>query len=204
MGPEDCRLQLLVTARDCAGPPAIWVREAIRGGVDLVQIREKDCTTEERMTRARPILEVAASAGVPVLVNDDVEAALQLGVAGVHLGQTDTAVDEASRRLGSGWIGLSTHSRTEMLAAHRDAVTHVGLGACFETQTRAGSAILEPDELTAALQVASLPVFAIGGIDVENVHHLRERGVTRIAVSSCILRAADPRGVAARLREALL
>jgi thiamine-phosphate pyrophosphorylase len=142
---------------------------------------------------------------VPVLIDDDVEAAVDLPVAGVHLGQVDRPVGEARRLLGdAAWIGLSTHGVEEVEAAGDLPVTHLGLGCCFPTATKAVGRILAADELRRAVAASRRPLFAIGGIHAEHVAILRAAGVQRVAVSAAILRADDPAAAARAIRAALL
>lgn len=203
---ETCRLQLVVIR---ALQPKSWrdaVRAGIAGGVDLVQLREKRGSTRDRVELARELLKITEPANVPLLINDDVEAARRFGsaVAGVHLGQDDLPVEIARARLGpDAWIGFSTHDEPELAWAERTSATHLGLGACFETKSKSALRLLSFEELSRALARAHRPVFAIGGITPENVGLLATVGVTRVAVSASILAAADPQAAAARLRAAL-
>ena len=201
------RLQLLL---DPAVPGFDWRRAlaaALAGGVDLVQLRSKATDTAARVELARALLAVTAPRGVPLLINDDVEAAAALvgEVAGVHLGQGDVPVAVARARLGEGAsIGLSTHSRAELIAGQSGSASHFGLGACFPTATKLDHHVLASAELAAAGAVATRPLFAIGGITPDNVHELVALGIRRVAVSSSLLTARDPRAAAASLRERLV
>jgi thiamine-phosphate pyrophosphorylase len=203
---ESCRLQLVVVRTLC---PKSWrdvVKAAIAGGVDLVQLREKRGSTRDRVELARELLKITEPANVPLLINDDVEAARRFGsaVAGVHLGQDDLPIEIARSRLGGdAWIGVSTHDEMEVAWSERTSATHFGLGACFETRTKDDHRLLSFDELARALARARRPVFAIGGITPDNVGMLAAAGVTRVAVSASILAAADPQAAAARIRSAL-
>lgn len=203
---ETCRLQLVVIRSLC---PRSWrdaVKAAIAGGVDLVQLREKRGSTFERIELARELLKITEPENVPLLINDDVEAARRFGgaVAGVHLGQDDLPVEIARARLGpDAWIGLSTHDEMEIAWSERTGATHLGLGACFETRSKSDHKLLSFDELSRALARARRPVFAIGGITPENVGLLVSAGVKRVAVSAAILAAADPKDAASRIRDEL-
>jgi thiamine-phosphate pyrophosphorylase len=140
------------------------------------------------------------------LINDDVTAAVELGekVAGVHLGQADLPVAEARQRLGrAAWIGQSTHSSAELVAAAASEATHFGIGACFATVTKQVSRRLTPAELRAATAVATRPLYANGGITPDKVPTLVDCGVRRIAASRSLLLASDPRQAATAIRRAL-
>lgn len=203
---ETCRLQLVVIRSLC---PKSWlaaVKEAVAGGVDMIQLREKRGSTLARVELTRELLKITGPANVPLLINDDVEAARRFGgaVAGVHLGQDDLPVEIARARLGpDAWIGLSTHDELEVVWSERTGATHLGLGACFETKSKSDPRLLSFDDLSRALARARRPVFAIGGITPENVGLLVSAGVKRVAVSSAILAAADPRAAASRILDEL-
>ncbi len=202
-GVEGCYLQLLLTRSLCRLSPRTVLREAIRGGVDLVQIREKGLETSVLVDQVRDLVELAAERKVPVLINDDVEAARLLKVEGVHLGREDMPAAQARRLLGEkAWIGVSTHCLRELEEAQK-AATHVGLGACFATTTKQRARRLDREVLRSVLLEARIPVFAIGGIGVDNLDELVSLGVTRIAVSAAILSSTDPAGTAALLRSKL-
>jgi thiamine-phosphate pyrophosphorylase len=199
---ESCRLQLLVIPELRREGWCEAAREALKGGVDLVQLRMKRGSTADRVEAARDLLRVTAPAGVPLLINDDVEAARRLGgaVAGVHLGAEDLPIEIARARLPKdAWIGASAHSAEEIEWYERTSATHCGLGACFATATKKGGPLLSFDQLARALAVARRPVFAIGGITPTNVGMLVAAGVTRVAVAASILCADDPAAAAARI-----
>ena len=203
---ERCRLQLLVDPRTLPGPWERIVAAAVDGGVDVVPLRMKEATTEERVAAARSLAGRLDARRVALLINDDVEAAARLAgvVAGVHLGQHDTPVAEARARLGpAAWVGLSTHSRAELEAGHATSATHFGLGACFATTTKPDHRLLARAELAAAVALSRRPLFAIGGITPGNVGELAAVGISRVAVSHALLSARDPRAAAAAIRAAL-
>jgi len=203
---DSCRLQLLVVRSLARQRWLDAVKAAIAGGVDLVQLREKPAKSRDVIEVARALLAITEPANVPLLIDDDVEAARRLGaaVAGVHLGQEDLPVEMARARLGNdAWIGFSTHDELEVGWAERTSATHYGLGACFATATKREHRLLTFDELTRALARAKRPVFAIGGITPDNVGLLARAGVARVAVAASILAAADPGDAAARIRAAL-
>jgi thiamine-phosphate pyrophosphorylase len=196
------RLQLVASRAGSRRPLAEAVRAAIEGGVDLVQLREKRCSTAELVEVARELLGVTSALGVPLLLNDDVEAAAQLGaaVAGVHLGQDDLPIEQARARLGpDAWIGLSTHSVAEIERGQSSSATHFGLGACFSTTTKADHHVLSRDDLREACARATRPLFAIGGITAANLPLIVELGVRRVAISRAILASDDPGAAAAAI-----
>jgi len=202
----DGTLQLVVARASCRRSIVSVVRAAIEGGVDVVQLREKECSTEERVAVARSLAAVTTEVGVGLLINDDVEAARRLGaaVAGVHLGQGDLPVDEARCRLGpAAWIGLSTHSEGELARGAATSATHFGLGSCFPTGTKRDASLLAHDDVRRACARVTRPLFAIGGITAANVGSLVALGVRRVAVSTAILSSDDPGAAAAAIRAVL-
>ncbi len=181
------------------------VVEALRGGVDLLQLRAKAATTRERIRWSVALQELAAPFDVPVLVNDDVEAAARSGARGVHVGQRDASVNEARARLGEGaWIGVSTHNLEEAVAAWKAGATHLGMGCCFPSPTKPEASPLNHTEFRQTLVQVPLPVFAIGGIDAGNLAQLRVLGVRHVAVSSAVLDHENPTSAAADLLRQLL
>ena len=200
-GPIPHALYLLFTPSLCPGDPWARLEAALDGGVDLVQWRVKHADAEG----ARRCLEVCSARNVPLIVNDDVELAAELGAAGAHVGQDDLDARSARRRLGDGrWLGVSTHATDQVIRAFEDGADHVGFGPIHPTTTK-GYVEGQPDgALREAIAAAGgRPVFAIGGIRLDNLDRVLEQGCTRIAVSSAILASPDPRRAAAELRDAL-
>lgn len=197
---ERCRLCLLFTESLCRVEPWHALEEALAGGVDLVQWREK---SGDRQGLERT-LAICSAAGVPVIVNDFVELAAGTSAAGAHVGQEDMPAATARGCLGKKLLGVSTHSAAQVLAAQAAGADYVGLGPCFATTTKGYSRGLPRDVLREALALARVPVFLIGGITPENLPELRSLGASRIAVASAILAAPSPRAAARRLAEHLL
>lgn len=197
---ESRRLYLLFTPELCRGEPFATLAAALAGGVDLVQWRVK----QSDPTGLRRCMELCAEAGVPVLVNDDVELAVASGAAGAHVGQQDMPAARARALLGPRrLLGVSTHSLAELRAAERDGADHVGFGPCFPTATKGYATAQPAGALRAALAATRLPVFAIGGITAANLPLVLAEGATRIAVAGAILQAEDPGAAAAGLAAAL-
>lgn len=179
------------------------IRAGVRGGVGAVQVRWKGATTAELIARTRAVVEVVKHEAL-VIVNDDVDAAIASEADGVHLGQDDTPVGLARRRLGdTRIIGLSTHSIEQARAARSCGADYIGIGAMFATQTKVDPLVIGPGVFPAVKDAAGMPCFAIGGIDEANVGELVRRGCERIAVSRILAIADDPERTAAVLRRAL-
>ena len=202
ISPDKLRLYA-VTDRTWLGKESLEeaVEAALRGGVTILQLREKQAPHEELVKTAMRLKPLCRRYGVPLIINDDVEAALEGDAHGVHVGQEDMAVGEARRILGPGKIiGASAHNREEALEAQRQGADYLGSGAVFGSSTKKDATTLSREELTAVCRAVSIPVAAIGGITEENCLELAGTGVSGIAVVSALFAAADKEEAAARLR----
>ena len=202
ISPDKLRLYA-VTDRTWLGKESLEeaVEAALRGGVTILQLREKQAPHEELVKTAMRLKPLCRRYGVPLIINDDVEAALEADAAGVHVGQEDMAVAEARRILGpEKIIGASAHNREEALGAQRQGADYLGSGAVFGSSTKKDATTLSREELTAVCRAVSIPVAAIGGITEENCLELAGTGVSGIAVVSALFAAADKEEAAARLR----
>ncbi len=188
------RLYLVTGVRPDLAP---FLEAAVKGGVDLVQIREKELPDRELLPALELARELTRRLGVPLVVNDRADLALLVEADYVHVGQDDLPV-EAARRLGLA-VGLSTHAPEEIDAAEAD---YIGVGPVYATPTKAGRAAVGL-ELVRHAATARQPWFAIGGIDAGNVAEVVAAGAERIAVVRAIGDAADPERAAAGLRAAL-
>ncbi|SUE15237.1 thiamine phosphate pyrophosphorylase, thie [Rhodococcus gordoniae] len=209
------RLYLCTDARRDTGDLARFVEEALAGGVDIVQLRDKDSAGEKKFGRleARDELaaleiigEACARHGALLAVNDRADIALAAGADILHLGQGDLPVRHARQILGDEIvIGRSTSSRAQAaLADIEEGVDYLASGPVWDTPTKPGrtAAGLEVTREVAQSQPAR-PWFAIGGIDLERLPEVLDAGATRVAVVRAITKADDPRAAAAALKAAL-
>jgi thiamine-phosphate pyrophosphorylase len=191
----DARLYLITGARPDLDA---FLEAAVRGGVDLVQLREKTLADAALL----PVLEEARSItrrlGVPLVVNDRPDLAVLVGADYVHVGQDDmpTAV---ARRFGLP-VGQSTHSAAELDRAEAD---YIGVGPVHATPTKEGRPAVGLELVRYAAEHARVPWFAIGGIDAGNIGDVVAAGATRVAVVRAIGDADDPERAAAELRSAV-
>lgn len=209
------RLYLCTDARRDTGDLARFVDEALAGGVDIVQLRDKDSAGEKQFGRLEAREELAALAtiaeacarhGALLAVNDRADIALAAGADILHLGQGDLPVKHARRILGDDIvIGRSTGSRAQAtLADIEDGVDYFASGPVWDTPTKPGRTAAGLDVLAEVARSQPVrPWFAIGGIDLERVPEVLAAGATRIAVVRAITKAADPRAAAAALKAAL-
>lgn len=189
----------------CGRAVADVVAAAVRGGVTLVQLREKTLSDAEVIASARTLIEVLAPLGVPLLINDRVEVAIAAGAAGVHLGQDDVGAARARGLLGPyAIIGVSAGTAAEAATVFASLADYVGVGSVYPTATKpdAGAAIGIAG-LLALRDVLPVPVVAIGGIDADTATAVAATGVAGVAVVSAICGAADPEAAAQRLRRAV-
>jgi thiamine-phosphate pyrophosphorylase len=193
--PADRRLYLITPARRDLGA---FLEAAIRGGVDIVQVREKELPDRELLRVLEGARETTRELGVPLVVNDRPDLAVLCGADFVHVGQGDLPV-EAARRFGLG-VGLSTHTRREIDSADAD---YIGVGPVYATPTKEGRQPVGLELVRYAAERARAPWFAIGGIDASNVGEVVAAGARRIAVVRAIGEADDPERAASDLRGAL-
>src|SRR5579884_793216 len=186
----------------CGDVPDAFLDAALRGGVDIVQLRIKDRAAEEIVPVARRFAAICARHRAPFILNDRPELVAAAGADGVHIGQDDVALSEAREVVGEELlVGLSTHTR-EQIEAAADA-DYIGVGPVFETPTKPGRPAVGLELVRHAARCAPVPFFAIGGIDVANVAAVASAGAGRVAVVRALARARDPEGAARSLRAAL-
>ena len=194
----------LVTDRiQTAGRPLTdVVTAALRGGVRLVQLRERDLDTRALLVLAQALRAATRAAGAALLINDRVDIALACDADGVHLPAHSFAIAEARALLGpSRLIGVSTHAPEEVAAAAAAGADFAVLGPLFDTPPkRPFGAPLGVDALRRARALTALPLFGIGGIDASNAAAVRAAGADGVAVIRAVLAAPDPAAAAADLQ----
>ncbi len=181
------------------------VAAAVRGGVDIVQLREKHASRQETLPLAVELKEICEQANALFTVNDDIELARLSGAAGVHLGQEDEAVASAREVLGpDAVVGRSVSSAEEALEAIREGADYLGVGTVYTTPTKPDAKVTG---LTLLQKVARIrppiPWFAIGGVTLETAREVAEAGAPGFAVVRAVLDAEDPEVAARALRSYL-
>jgi thiamine-phosphate pyrophosphorylase len=194
---EDRRLYLVTGVRSDLED---FLAAAVSGGVDVVQVRERRLADRELVAVLERARELTRALGVPLVVNDRPDLALLVGADLVHLGQDDVPV-ELAVRLGCP-AGLSTHTPAQ-IDGTPPAAAYIGVGPVHATPTKPGRPGVGLELVRYAAHHASVPWFAIGGIDETNVDAVVEAGATRIAVVRAIGEAADPARAARTLHDAL-
>jgi thiamine-phosphate pyrophosphorylase len=180
------------------------LREAIAGGVDIVQLREKHLPDEELVAVANAARALCERLGALLIVNDRPLVAREVGADGVHVGQDDMPVAEVRELVGPDMlIGLSTHAPEEIDAVDAGLVDYIGVGPVHETPTKPGRPAVGLELIRHAAGHAPVPFFAIGGIDAANAPDAIAAGARRLCVLRAIASAKDPEHAARELRELL-
>lgn len=186
----------LVTDEGCLQGRALLdcVREALDGGVTLVQYRAKTASSAEMYAEALQLKALCDSFKVPLIINDRLDIAMAVGAAGVHLGQDDLPCAAARKILGEDYIiGVSAHNPAEAKAALQSGADYLGCGAVFGTATKADVKKLGTEGLTAICREKGLPVVGIGGVTADNYREVRAAGADGAAIVSGILAQPDIR-----------
>ncbi|GHA28961.1 thiamine phosphate synthase [Oceanisphaera arctica] len=192
------RLYLVTDDRQPVDTLKTVVAEAVRGGVTMVQVREKHGDVRAFIERAQAIKTVLQGTGVPLIINDRVDVALAVDADGVHLGQSDMPAALARQLIGPHkLLGLSVETEQQLFEAESLPVDYLGLSAIFATPTKT-NLIKEwgIDGLASAVAQSSLPLVAIGGINAANLQDIAATGVHGVALVSAICQAQCPRTAA--------
>ena len=175
--------------------------QALRGGVTLLQLREKDMSFDQFLAEAREIQALCGRYQVPLIINDNVELAIQCGAQGVHVGQSDMEAGHARQRLGPDRIlGVSARTLEEALRAEAQGADYLGVGAVFSTSTKLDAQDVSFETLKQICQKVSIPVVAIGGISADNALSLQGSGIAGLAVVSAIFAQPDIEAAAHQMR----
>jgi thiamine-phosphate diphosphorylase len=195
------RLYFVCDARPAGGDLEPLLRAALAGGVDIVQLREKEAPRREIELAALTYRRLCDTYSALFIVNDDPELARACDADGVHVGQDDRGVEDARAVLGpDAVIGLSTHTGEQISAA--EGADYISVGPVWETPTKEGRPAVGLELVRHAAEHATRPFYAIGGIDPSNAKQVVEAGAHRLAVVRAIRDADDPAAAAAALRHA--
>jgi thiamine-phosphate pyrophosphorylase len=180
------------------------VRAAVAGGVDVVQLREKQLPDDELVAVASALHALCARLGALLIVNDRPVAALESGADGVHVGQDDLSPAEVRELVGGRLlVGLSTHAPGEIDAVDPELVDYIGVGPVHETPTKPGRPAVGSELVGYAAANATVPYFAIGGLHTGNLAEVLAAGARRVCVLRAISDAEDPERAARELRTLL-
>ncbi len=201
------RLYLVISEADCLGRNVLHVADqALRGGVDIIQLREKHCDFNEFRQKALQMKEVTERFGVPLIINDRWEIAREVEAFGVHVGNHDAPPTHVR----NGWpacrcLGYSLEYRAQLRTADTDAADYLGVSPVFSTPTKTDTVTEWGLEGLAEIRARTdKPLVAIGRMNLQNVREVRAAGADCIAVVSAICAASDPQKAAYALKNALL
>ncbi|MCY8512914.1 thiamine phosphate synthase [Bacillus atrophaeus] len=177
--------------------PLSVVQKALKGGVTLFQFREKGSNAligAGQLAFAEKVQAACREAGVPFIVNDDVELAVKLKADGVHIGQDDAEAKEVRAAIGDMILGVSAHTMSEVKQAEADGADYVGMGPVYPTETKKDTKAVQGVSLIEAVrrQGISIPIVGIGGITLENAAPVIEAGADGVSMISAISMAQDP------------
>ncbi len=198
-------LYVVITAAFCAGRRSLAVLEgALAAGVRIVQLREKDLEDRRLYELALAFRQRTAAVGALLIIDDRVDIALAAGADGVHLGRADLPVAAARRVAPNLFIGASTHSLEEALAAQAAGASYVNLGPIFPTATKPQAVPLGAEAISLIAPHLKIPWSAMGGINQGNIAQVVAQGARHPAVMSAVTAAADVSAAARALREAII
>jgi len=202
---REFRLYVIIDAKSAGGrDPAYVAKEAVAGGADIIQLRDKESTADEIVKAGRAIRAAVSRNKALFIINDRPDIALEVDADGVHLGQHDLPVYAARKILGKDKIiGLSTHSLEEAVAAQDSGADYIGVGPVFSTPTKPDYKAVGLELIKKVKIVSRLPFVVIGGIDESNVNEVISAGASRVAVVRAVCGAKNIKEAAAGLKDRL-
>ncbi len=201
---KDMLLLYAVTDRSWTQNQTLYeqIEDALKGGVTIVQLREKNLPEEEFIAEAIKVKELCSRYNVPLIINDNVEVALKSGADGVHVGIEDMPVAELRQKVGKDFIIGATAKTVERARdAEKAGADYLGVGAVFPSPTKKNAIRITAEKLKEICSSVSVPAVAIGGISLDNVSEIKGCGMSGIAVVSAIFAADDVRKAASELKE---
>ncbi len=199
----DMLLLYAVTDRGFVGRQTLYeqIESALRGGVTMLQLREKNLPEDEFIKEAAEVQKLCEKYGVPLIINDNPEVALRSGADGVHVGIEDMAVSEIREKAPTDFIiGATAKTVEQAIAAEASGADYLGVGAVFPSPTKKDALRITTEQLRAITASVSISSVAIGGITSENVTKLKGGGMRGVAVVSAIFGAEDIVSAAADLK----
>ena len=190
---KNCKIYLVTDEKACLEKDFYTcIEEAIKGGVKIVQLREKNISTKDFYEKALKVKEICKNYGALFVINDRLDIAQVVGADGVHLGQSDMPIEKAREILKDKFlIGATARNVEEAKRAELSGADYIGSGAIFGTNTKDNAKKMEMEELKKIVASVKIPVFAIGGINIDNVSSLKNIGLQGICAVSGILSEKD-------------
>lgn len=204
---RDFKLYVIIDSRAAGGRSLVDVAtEAVKGGAEIIQLREKDMSARDIVDLGRAIRKAIAvvSKNALFIINDRPDIALAAGADGVHIGQDDIPPDAARAVIGKDKIlGISSHSLEQALSAQKSGADYIGVGPVFITPTKPDYTAVGLDLIREVRKAINIPFVAIGGINGDNIGQVTDAGAQRIAVVRAVCGADDIRNAARILKERL-
>ncbi len=181
------------------------IRDALSGGVTLLQLREKEKTIREYINLAEKVKHLCAQYNVPLIIDDRIDVALAVDADGVHLGADDMPIATARKILGNEFIiGATAKTVLSATKAYNAGADYIGAGAVFPTTTKVKTVLTPVDTIMDIVKAVPIPVNAIGGLNKSNLNVLKGSGVSGICVVSAIMKSKDPYSEAKELSNEVL
>lgn len=208
ISPEQMRSHLKVYfiagSTNCFVEPVRVLEEAIRGGITIFQYREKGegCLNDfEKLELGKELQKVCKESGIPFIVNDDIELALELDADGIHIGQEDEDAAQVREKIGDKILGVSVHNLEEAEKAKLAGADYFGVGPIFPTETKKDTRAVRGTALLEQLKDFGIPIVGIGGINADNAGAVMDAGADGVSVITAISQAEDVQEAAAILKE---
>jgi thiamine-phosphate pyrophosphorylase len=198
------KVYFIAGSTNCLKNPEEVLREAIKGGITLFQYREKgeSCLEgKEKLELGKKLQWICRENGIPFIVNDDIELALELDADGVHIGQEDEDAAQVRKAIGDKILGVSVHNLKEAEKAKRAGADYFGVGPIFPTLTKKDTKAVYGTALIEELKDFGIPIVGIGGINADNAVVVREAGADGVSVITAISHADNVKEAASKLRE---
>ena len=187
---KDCKIYLVTDEKSCNGKDFYkCIEEAIKGGVKIIQLREKTLSTKDFYEKALKVKEICKNYGVLFIINDRLDITQAVEADGVHLGQSDMPIEKAREILKDKFlIGATARNIEEAKKAELLGADYIGSGAIFGTSTKDNAKKLDMEDLKKIVNSVKIPVFAIGGINQENSHLVINNGAFGVCMMSSLMK----------------
>lgn len=202
MNTEDLNLYLVTNPLEDEKEFLKTIEDAIKGGVTIVQLREKTGDTGDIYKIAVKVKKITDKYDIPLIINDRIDIMLAVDCAGIHIGQSDMPCNIARKMVGPDKIiGVSTSTAEESKKAQMDGADYLGCGAVYPTETKRDATHVTKETLKEISENVDIPVVAIGGIKLDNAENLANTGIKGLCFVSEIMNADNPESVSAKLSE---
>ncbi|MDR4509762.1 MAG: thiamine phosphate synthase [Candidatus Brocadiaceae bacterium] len=184
----DARLYVLISSHLCHGSVLKTLQEVMRGGADIVQLREKTMGESEYLALAKEFRKLTLQSGILFIVNDHAEIAREVDADGLHIGQSDCCVQSARKIIGNDRVlGVSTHNMAQARRAERAGADYISVGPVYPTETKDFEPPVGLEYIRQVKEGINIPSVAIGAINHDNLHDVIHAGGERVAICSAIL-----------------